>query len=324
MRKASQKLRDAAALRMSLISWYDQDRRDLPWRRTCDPYRIWVSEIMLQQTRVAVVIPRYQRFLRKFPSVQKLASAREMSVLAEWSGLGYYRRARSLHAAAKLVAREGKFPQSAAEWLFLPGIGRYTAAAIASIAFNEPAAVLDGNVERVLRRLIGHPLTRVASWDAAQELLDPMRPGDFNQAMMELGSTLCIPSQPMCGECPISRFCRTHGHGDTPSRKPCVNKRTVAYELVLSDGSVRLVHRSSTARLMPSMWELPSCGGGKKGDRLLFSLKHSITNTDYDVRVIERSQAGSHQGVWIKISRLPQLALTGLARKILCIAGVIS
>src|SRR5205807_5407783 len=149
-------IRRLPRLRRSLLRWYDHNQRDLPWRKTRDPYRIWVSEIMLQQTRVAAVLPRYGKFLQRFPSVEKLASARLSSVLAEWSGLGYYRRARNLHAAAKVIVREraGNFPTHSDQWRKLPGIGRYTAAAIASIAFDEPIAVLDGNVQRVLRRLL--------------------------------------------------------------------------------------------------------------------------------------------------------------------------
>src|SRR5215467_4197010 len=145
------------AFRRRLLAWYDVNARDLPWRKDRDPYRVWVSEIMLQQTRVAAVIEHYHEFLRRFPTVKKLAAAREASVLAAWSGMGYYRRARMLHAAAKVVARqrEGKFPETAEEWRELPGIGRYTAAAIASIAFGEPIAAVDGNVERVLRRVSG-------------------------------------------------------------------------------------------------------------------------------------------------------------------------
>ena len=143
--------------RERLLAWYDAHARDLPWRKDRDPYRVWVSEIMLQQTRVAAVIEHYHAFLKRFPTVQKLAAAREASVLSVWSGLGYYRRARMLHAAAKIIVRErmGKFPETAEEWRSLPGIGRYTAAAIASIAFGDPTAVVDGNVERVLQRLYG-------------------------------------------------------------------------------------------------------------------------------------------------------------------------
>src|SRR6266700_8265526 len=164
MHSARMKVRDLAGLRGALLAWYDKSQRDLPWRKTRDPYCVWVSEIMLQQTRVAAVIPRYEKFLNKFHSVQKLASARGASVLAEWSGLGYYRRARNLHAAAKIVVREGKFPATAQDWLTLPGIGRYTAAAIASISFGEPVAVLDGNVERVLRRFLGDSPARAHLW----------------------------------------------------------------------------------------------------------------------------------------------------------------
>src|ERR1700737_4857785 len=178
-----------AQLRRPLLAWYDRNRRDLPWRKTRDPYHIWISEIMLQQTRVAAVLPRYEKFLRRFPTVRKLASARVTSVLTEWSGLGYYRRARNLHAAAKEIVREqaGVLPQTADTWRKLPGIGRYTSAAIASIAFGEPVAVLDGNVARVLRRLLGSNSER-ESWNAAQQILDRKRPGDFNQAIMELGA----------------------------------------------------------------------------------------------------------------------------------------
>src|SRR5689334_7817852 len=175
--------------RRKLLQWYDAHARALPWREDRDPYRVWVSEIMLQQTRVAAVIEHYLEFLRRFPTVQKLAGAREASVLAAWSGLGYYRRARMLHAAAKVVAREraGKFPTTAAGWRELPGIGRYTSAAIASIAFREPIAVVDGNVERVLQRVSGDRLSGEKVWIAAEDVLDRERPGDFNQAMMELG-----------------------------------------------------------------------------------------------------------------------------------------
>ena len=177
--------------RKNLLAWYDLHRRDLPWRASRDPYRVWLSEIMLQQTRVAAVIAHYREFLRRFPTVEKLAAAREASVLAAWSGLGYYRRARMMHAAAKLIVRDhgGKFPESEEGWRALPGIGRYTAAAIASIAFGEPVAVVDGNVERVLQRVAGTRLAGEELWTEANRLLDVNRPGDFNQAVMELGAT---------------------------------------------------------------------------------------------------------------------------------------
>ena len=162
-----------------MLAWYDVHARDLPWRESRDPYRVWVSEIMLQQTRVAAVIEHYHEFLRRFPTVNKLAAAREASVLAAWSGLGYYRRARMLHAAAKVVAREreGRFPKTADDWRTLPGVGRYTAAAVASIAFGEPVAVVDGNVERVLQRIAGRTISGEQIWQQAENLLDRNRFG---------------------------------------------------------------------------------------------------------------------------------------------------
>src|SRR5579872_1635235 len=187
-------------LRESLLHWYDQSKRELPWRSDRDPYRVWLSEIMLQQTRVATVIDHYHRFLERFPTVEKLAAAREPSVLAAWSGLGYYRRARMLHAAAKAVVthHNGEFPSTVVELRNLPGIGRYTAAAIASIVFNLPVAVVDSNVERVLLRAFGDNPSEKDPWVLAEELLSRTRPGDFNQAMMELGATICLPRQPRC------------------------------------------------------------------------------------------------------------------------------
>ena len=309
---------DLAKFRANLLSWYDQNRRDLPWRNDRDPYRVWVSEIMLQQTRVAAVLPKYNSFLKRFPSVQKLASAREPSVLSQWSGLGYYRRARNLHAAAKIVAREGKFPQTAETWRALPGIGRYTAAAICSIAFNEPVSVVDGNVQRVLRRLTGKNQSTAKSWKTAEALLDPTRPGDFNQAMMEFGATVCLPGDPLCTACPVQSFCATGGRDHFPPRKPRQQKRKITFALSLSDGSVRLVRRSSAETLMPGMWELPGTDSRRKP---LFRVKHSITNTNYDVRVITAATANATP---VKLSRVSQLPLTGLARKILSRAGVIS
>jgi A/G-specific adenine glycosylase len=314
--------RRLAELRRSLLTWYGDNRRDLPWRRTCDPYHIWVSEIMLQQTRVAAVVVRYAEFLRRFPSVQKLASARESSVLAQWSGLGYYRRARNLHAAAKIVARAGNFPQNSQIWRALPGIGRYTAAAVASIAFNEPVAVLDGNVERVLMRLLGGVHSPEKLWNSAQQLLDHERPGDFNQAMMELGATVCLPGQPQCDVCPIQKFCRTRGRGKTVSRKPRQLRREVTYSLLRRHNSVFLVCRSKSSSLMPSMWELPELASRKASDKLLFSLRHSITITDFSVGVVGRKPPGP-SGAWVRISRLSALPLTGLAKKILRRAGII-
>ena len=323
-------------LTRALLTWYHQNRRSLPWRETRDPYRIWISEIMLQQTRVATVIERYTKFLRRFPGVKKLAAARESSVLAEWTGLGYYRRARNLHAAAKIIAqdKDKKFPQTAEALRALPGIGRYTAAAIASIAFNQPVAVVDGNVDRVLGRLLGKKPTPEGLWTAAQSLLDPAHPGDFNQAMMELGATVCLPRQPQCHICPIRKFCRTRGPGDSKPFRLHQQKKEITYSLTRRADSIFLIRRPKTETLMAGMWELPEIPM-PQSTQTLFTLRHSITVTNYTVRVVrarvartrpERSRMGpspAMAGAWIKASRIPTLPLTGLAQKILRAAKII-
>jgi len=353
---------DLVTFRMLLLNWYDAHARDLPWREDRDPYRVWVSEIMLQQTRVAAVIEHYHEFLRRFPTVQKLAAARESSVLAAWSGLGYYRRARMLHAAAKVVVRElgGRFPETAERWRDLPGIGRYTSAAIASIAFGEPVAVVDGNVERVLQRVSGRALAGEKLWSAAEKLLDRARPGDFNQAMMELGATVCTPRAPACLTCQVVEMCATRGEM-TSTGKGMRKKREIHYALSVHEGAVFLVQRARDASLMAGMWELPEIGpvtlrrarrhgalseGGVTSVRkqipsfasgrndngdgrgmpagLLFTVKHSITVTDYTVQVWRCPLPEASSGKWIPLSRLPKLAITGLARKILRKVGLLS
>ncbi len=307
------------AFRGRLLAWYDAHARDLPWRRDSDPYRVWVSEIMLQQTRVAAVIEHYRQFLRRFPTVRKLAAAREASVLAAWSGLGYYRRARMLHAAAKVVARKlgGKFPASADGWRDLPGIGRYTAAAIASIAFGEAVAVVDGNVERVLQRVSGQCLAGEKLWQAAEELLDRDRPGDFNQAMMELGATVCTPRSPACLACPVVEMCATRGEMAGLRKVARQKKREIHYALDCRDGAVFLVRRGRDARLMAGMWELPEIPSPGDHVNPAFTVRHSITVTDYTVRVWRMTAPKGVRGEPLPAGRLRQLALTGLARKIL-------
>ena len=323
---------DASALRAHLLAWYDAHARDLPWRerpgngKHRDPYRVWVSEIMLQQTRVAAVIEHYHEFLRRFPTVEKLAAAREASVLAAWSGLGYYRRARMLHAAAKVVVRErgGKFPDTAEAWRDLPGIGRYTAAAIASIAFGEAVAVVDGNVERVLQRFSGQRLTGEEVWRLADDLLDRARPGDFNQAMMELGATVCTPRAPACLMCPVVELCATRGELAGKSKPARQKRREIHYALNYRPNGrskkVFLVQRSKSATLMAGMWELPEVSRPqdheKDHEKPAFTVKHSITVTDYTVRVW-LNPSDRIDGQWFPMYRLRKLALTGLARKIL-------
>ncbi|MGH9495002.1 MAG: A/G-specific adenine glycosylase [Candidatus Sulfotelmatobacter sp.] len=310
---------NTAAFRSRLLAWYDAHARDLPWRKSRDPYRVWVSEIMLQQTRVAAVIEHYHEFLRRFPTVQKLAAAREASVLAAWSGLGYYRRARMMHASAKVIVREreGKFPGTAAEWRDLPGIGRYTSAAIASIAFGEAIAVVDGNVERVLQRIRGAVLSDGEVWDKAEELLDRERPGDFNQAMMELGATVCTPRAPACLTCPVVDLCATRGELPGLAKSPRLNKRDIHYALDDREGKVFLVQRPLDASLMAGMWELPEIEALGNGAKPFCKVKHSITVTDYTVRVWRKESRNDQPGQRVAIAKLDRIALTGLARKIL-------
>jgi len=308
-----------------LLQWFDHHKRDLPWREDRDPYRVWLSEIMLQQTRVSAVMDHYQRFLRRFPTIEALASARESSVLAAWSGLGYYRRARMLHATAKKIVREygGEFPGTAEDLRALPGIGRYTAAAIASIAFDQPVAVVDGNVERVLQRVHGKNLAGEALWSAAGELLGQQRPGDFNQAMMELGATLCLPRQPQCLLCPVSDFCATRGERHRAGKGTRQKKREIHYAFAARNGSIFLVQRSKTATLMPGMWEFPEITGSNGETAAWLTLRHSITVTDYVVRVVRNSDPEGVPGRWVRKSRATTLPLTGLTRKILRMAQVI-
>lgn len=213
--------RQLATFRRNLLFWYHANRRDFPWRHGRDPYRIWLAEIMLQQTRIAAVLPYYERFLERFPNVRELARAREAEVLKYWAGLGYYSRARNLHRAAKKIIREhaAQFPCDPKQALALPGIGHYTAAAILSIAYDVPLAALDGNVARVLARLfaVRGDLRALKTWRklavAAQTLLPSIAPGDWNQAMMELGETICTPRSPNCAVCPISRHCKARALG---------------------------------------------------------------------------------------------------------------
>lgn len=298
-----------------LLRWYRVSRRDLPWRRTKDPYRIWVSEIMLQQTRVNAVMDHYRRFLRQFPTVRALAACTEPEVLAAWSGLGYYQRARRMRQAAKEVVEKhrGRFPASAAGLRTLPGIGRYTAAAIASIAYEEPRAVVDGNVERVAARLAGGPLTQAQVWEWAESMLPKGAPGDFNQAMMELGALVCTPQVPRCGECPVREFCAARGELEPQPRVERLRARA-HYGLAQRGDKVLLVQRGKQESLMAGMWELPAAESN--GAAPLMKLRHSITTTDYEIFVYAAQGAGA-RGRWIPRRELASLPLTGLARKIL-------
>jgi A/G-specific adenine glycosylase len=339
---------DLPGFRRALLRWYDRHRRGLPWRETSDPYRIWLSEVMLQQTRVGAVLDHYRIFLERFPNVQALAAASEDAVLAAWSGLGYYRRARMLHRCAKEIVREhnGRFPQNAELLQNLPGIGRYTAAAIASIAFAEPIAVVDGNVERVLQRFMGINLTTPQTWQHAQMLLASARPGDFNQAMMELGATVCVPREPRCLVCPVRKWCVTQGEIPRAKTLSRQKKKEIWCALECRDGNrhgrtngkvrgvvrgeVRLVQRPKKASLMPGMWELPQSAGPPRPMPVAAhwrTFRHSITVTNYTVHVLRNTAlpdaSSTGKGKWIAIDRIPQIPITGLTRKILKAGGVI-
>ncbi len=337
---------DAALFRRKLMSWYRSHARELPWRNVNDPYRTWVSEVMLQQTRVAAVIDHYHDFLRRFPTVLALALAPEADVLAAWSGLGYYRRARMLHKAAQFITseRSGILPATAAELRTLPGIGEYTSAAIASIAFGESVAVVDGNVERVLLRLTGRPEEGNAAGRAfVQQKASALVPrrrisegtnaaGDHNQAMMELGATICLPKAPLCLHCPVFSMCLTRGEHLTPPRTAQLS-RPAAYLLSLRKRGtlteVLLELRAADASLMPGMYELPPLPqDAVQGREPLLRLRHSITNTNYYVQVYAASgpeDRGLRRAIpaakgdlhWVLTNRLGQMPLTGLTRKAL-------
>jgi len=263
---------NADAVRNALLAWYRASRRDLPWRRTRDPYRIWVSEVMLQQTQVATVVPYYERFVARFPDVTALARASEDDVLKRWEGLGYYARARNLHRAARalLAHHGGVVPSDPAVFRRLPGVGDYIGAAVQSIAFGRPLAVVDGNVKRVLARLfaIDAPANRAAAAKEfvarAAELLDPGDPGAFNQAMMELGALVCRPTSPCCNECPVRSACAARASA-SQERYPVREKRApvpevrVAVGVVEADGRLLITRRPSEG-LLGGLWEFP---GGK-------------------------------------------------------------
>ncbi len=256
-------------LRRALTGWYTANRRTLPWRGTRDPYHIWASEIMLQQTQVNTVIAYYERFIRAFPDIRALADADIQAVLKLWEGLGYYSRARNFHKAAKLVMarRGGAVPDDWDFFLSLPGVGDYIASAVQSIAFGKPEAVVDGNVKRVLARIfeIHAPVNGASSYDifkeTARTLLDPLDPGSFNQAVMELGALICRPRSPLCPDCPASQWCLASASGrvaDFPVKikKPPVPHHHLAIGVVEKKGKLLIVLRPETG-LLGGLWEFP-------------------------------------------------------------------
>lgn len=258
-------------LRRSLLSWYAQQGRNLPWRNSRDPYRIWVSEIMLQQTQVKTVIPYYQRWLAQFPTVADLAKADQQQVLKAWEGLGYYARGRNLHKAAQKIVRDynGQIPDNLEAILTLPGIGRTTAGGILSAAFNQPVSILDGNVKRVLARIVAlstppnKALTQL--WQLSDTLIDPEHPRDFNQAIMDLGATLCTPKNPSCLLCPWRNYCKAYQQNlqtQIPMKEasnPIPHKK-IGVAVIRDENGKILIDRRLEEGLLGGMWEFP---GGK-------------------------------------------------------------
>jgi A/G-specific adenine glycosylase len=337
-----------AALRSALLEHYDRTRRELPWRDDPDPYRIWVSEVMLQQTRVETVIPYYRSWLERFPDVQALAAADADAVLLAWQGLGYYRRARNLHAGARLVCERfgGEVPRTSSELRALPGVGEYTAGALASIAFDEAVPAVDGNVKRVFARLLDEPAPGAAMLRGlARKLVDPDRPGDWNQALMDLGATVCTPRRPECGRCPLARWCGAHAAG-TEEDRPAPRSRAEVPEstrvtAVIVDGREHaLVERQPEQGLLGGLWAFPSVEAdpesglhdlaigvaGAAGARLdddrtsvpLAAVRHRFSHLQATYRPVLLRGAGpsTHDRRWIALGGARELALPVAQEKI--------
>ncbi len=345
------------SLRRALLRWYRANARDLPWRRTNDPYQIWLSEVMLQQTRVETVVPYYERWLRVFPAVQDLAAASQSRVLKMWEGLGYYTRARNLHRAAQAVVeqRDGAFPQTAEDWQELSGVGRYTAGAIASIANGEAVPTVDGNIKRVLARLfevespLGTPETEARLWALADEILARSAPGDFNQALMELGATVCT-SRPRCVDCPVQKYCRGCASG-SPERLPRRGRDTVvkqvreAAAIIVRRSRVLLVQRPSSV-LLANLWTVPAVDVSEVADGFealrehlswsfglevefgasIGTIRHRFTHRDLRVDVYAVTAVrgrlrcnGSVNVAWVKRDELGEYACANVDRKILAL-----
>ncbi|CAO3430948.1 A/G-specific adenine glycosylase [Azospirillum doebereinerae] len=343
-------IRDSVEAAARLLSWYDRHRRDLPWRakpgETADPYRVWLSEIMLQQTTVPAAGPYFRRFTERWPTVRALADSPLDDLLVAWAGLGYYARARNLHKCAQVVANQhdGRFPETEAELLELPGIGAYTAAAISSIAFGRKATVVDGNVERVVSRVFAVETPMPAAKPALRKLTATLTPderaGDFAQAMMDLGATVCTPRKPKCMLCPWAEFCdgRAAGIAETLPRKAAKadkpTRRGVAYWLLNPEGAV-LLRRRAEEGLLGGMTEVPSTAWGPKapGDaavateqplpapwrRLPGVVRHTFSHFHLELGVVA-AQAGdgwrTAEGLWVPIDRLGDQALPSVMVKV--------
>ena len=323
------------SIRRKLLEWYRENRRDLPWRISRDPYRIWISEIMLQQTRVVAAIPYYERFLARFPTVAELAAAPEQDLLAAWAGLGYYARARNLQRAAKKILKLGDFPRDYESIRALDGIGDYTAAAVASIAFDLPHAALDGNVIRVLSRLtaergnVASSVVRKRLGKFAAGLIHPARPGEFNQAWMELGAMICLPREPRCKLCPIAKECEARRAGlerELPLKVPRAQSTEVEEQILIVEkaGSILAWQRPPDDRRLAGFWELPQPAHlprARVGARIA-TVRHTIVNTRYAFHVHRAFASGAPKGFhWLRVQNLQELPLSTAAKKALaCLA----
>ena len=338
-------------IQTNLLRWFEKSGRDLPWRKTRDPYAIWVSEIMLQQTQVATVIPYHQKFLKSFPTVSHLAKADLSKVLKVWEGLGYYSRARNLHQASQMVVHHfgGKIPDNLKDLLSLPGIGRSTAGAILSFAYNKEAPILDGNIKRVLSRLFAIPGSKAKTekilWGISESLIPKGHSNPFNQALMDLGSMLCIPKDPQCPRCPLRYLCKAKASG-APERYPSkVAKKKIPHitaisALIQNDGRVLLNKRPPNG-LLGGLWEFPNWKiEEKRRLRLRLRLRNHIKkemgmNVEVKESIGVFHQTFSHfkltlhiyqcqssnsnkkrKGKWIPIKNLDQLAMPKIHRKI--------
>jgi A/G-specific adenine glycosylase len=334
-------------IQTQLLQWFKKKGRDLPWRKTRDPYAIWVSEIMLQQTQVTTVIPYYQNFLKSFPTIQHLAKANLSKVLKVWEGLGYYSRARNLHRASQIVLNHfhGSIPDTLKDLLCLPGIGRSTAGAILSFAFNKAAPILDGNVKRVLSRLFavsgspGERKTQQLLWQISESLIPKRYSNPFNQALMDLGSMLCTPKEPECDRCPLRHFCKGRASGDPeryPSKRPkrVIPHRKAVSAVIKKDGKVLLNQRPPTG-LLGGLWEFPNLEiEGEKRLRLRNYIKKKMgVNVKVKESIDTFQQTYSHfkltlqvfscqplngkgKGKWVPIHQLHLFPMSRIHRRI--------
>ena len=343
-------LTDSAAVANALLRWYARARRDLPWRRSQDPYRVWVSEIMLQQTQVERVKDFYVRFLERFPTVASLAAGTEHDVLRLWEGLGYYRRARQLHAAAKKIVAEhgGEFPRTAVALRTLPGIGRYTAGAIASIALDQPEPIVEANSRRVIARLAGYakPLVGPAGdepiWEIATRLVPKQHPGRFNQALMDLGAMVCTPEQPLCGTCPLAAQCEARSTGRVGEIPAKAGRRAVkaVHEtaVVVRRGARVLVVQRGPGEWWEGLWDFPrvpgamrtvrrgiersdvlgdlACGATERCGTIAHSVTHHRITLDVVACTAGRIKPAVRGSRWVTAAALESLAMTSPGRRI--------